>query len=83
MDLNSNFQSGTALSGYPAAVDGGMQHSYTLGINWYPNDLVRFLLDYNHLDYDKANGTAVTGAVLGVPVGAKFDAVSFRAQVAY
>ena len=83
IDLNSNFQSGTTLSGFPAAVDGGMQHSYSLGLNWYPNDLIRFLVDYNHLDYDKENGTAVKGAALGVPIGAKFDAISFRAQVAY
>jgi phosphate-selective porin OprO/OprP len=83
VDLNSNFKSGVALSSDPASVDGGLQRSYSLGLNWYPNDLVRFMLDYNHLDYDKANGAAVKGAALGVPVGASFDAVSFRAQVAY
>ncbi len=83
VDLNSNFISGTALSAYPAAVDGGLQRSYSLGVNWYPNDLVRFLLDYNRLDYDKANGSAVKGAALGVPVGATFSALSLRAQVAY
>ena len=83
IDLNSNFVSGRALSTNPSAVDGGLQRSYSLGLNWYPNDIVRFLLDYNHLDYDKANGTAVKGAALGAPIGAAFDAVSFRAQVAY
>ena len=83
VNLNSNFTSGTALSTNPSAVDGGLQRSYSLGLNWYPNDIVRFLLDYNHLDYDKANGAAVKGAALGTPIGASFDAVSFRAQVAY
>jgi phosphate-selective porin OprO/OprP len=83
VDLDSNFQDGVALSHSPAAVDGGIQRAYSLGLNWYPNDLIRFLLDYSHVDYSKVNGTAVTGAPLGAAVGASFDAVSFRAQVAY
>ncbi len=83
VDLNSNFISGTALSANPTAIGGGLQRSYSLGLNWYPNDLVRFLLDFNRLDYDKTNGAAVKGAALGVPVGATFNALSLRAQVAY
>jgi phosphate-selective porin OprO/OprP len=83
VNLDSNFVGGTALSSNPASVDGGIQRGYTVGLNWYPNDMVRFLLDYNHVVYSKANGVAVTGAPLGVPVGARFDAVSLRAQIAY
>jgi phosphate-selective porin OprO/OprP len=83
VNLNSNFVSGTALSANPDAVDGGAQRGITAGLNWYPNDLIRFMVDYNHIDYDKENGTAVTGAKLGVPVGATFDAISFRGQVAF
>jgi phosphate-selective porin OprO/OprP len=83
VDLNSNFLPGTALSADPAAVDGGKQTAYTFGLNWYPNDLVRLLVNYSHVDYEKANGAAVAGAPLGAAVGAKFDAISFRAQVAY
>jgi phosphate-selective porin OprO/OprP len=83
VDLDSNFQPGTALSTSPAAVDGGIQRAYTFGVNWYPNDMVRFILDYNHVVYSKATGTAGTGLPLGAPIGAKFDAVALRAQVAY
>jgi phosphate-selective porin OprO/OprP len=83
VDLNSNFISGTALSANPTAIGGGLQRSYSLGLNWYPNDLVRFLFDFNRLDYDKTNGAAVKGVALGVPVGATFNALSLRAQVAY
>jgi phosphate-selective porin len=64
-------------------VDGGSQRGITAGLNWYPNDLIRFMLDYNHINYDKENGTKVTGANLGVPIGAKFDAIAFRGQVAF
>ena len=83
VDLNSGFTPGVALSSDPEAVDGGTQHGFTAGLNWYPNDIVRFLLDYNHIDFDKANGAKVTGAALGLPVGTTFDAISFRAQVAF
>lgn len=83
VDLDSNFRSGEALTGQPAAVDGGVQRAYAFGVNWYPNDLIRFLLDFEHVDYEKANGTAVKGAALGVPVGAKIDSIALRAQVAY
>jgi phosphate-selective porin OprO/OprP len=83
VDLDSNFLAGTTLSKSPAAVDGGIQRGYTFGLNWYPNDLIRFILDYNHVVYSKANGTAATGLPLGAPIGASFDAVALRAQVAY
>lgn len=83
VELNSRFPAGVALSAAPDAIAGGAQHGLTLGVNWYPNDLIRFMLDYNHIVFDKENGTKVVGAPLGVPVGASFDAVSFRAQVVY
>jgi phosphate-selective porin OprO/OprP len=83
VDLNSNFYAGESLAANPAAVDGGRQTGYTLGLNWYPNDLVRFMLDWNHVDFAKANGAVAPGAPIGVPVGARFDAVSLRSQVVF
>jgi phosphate-selective porin OprO/OprP len=83
VDLNANFAPGDLLSDDPAAVDGGKQKSLSVGVNWYPNDMVRFMLDFNHVDYDKASGSLITGVPLGSPIGASFDAISFRAQVAY
>jgi len=83
VDLNDNFQPGVALATDPAAVDGGRQQAYTFGLNWYPNDIVRLLLDYNHVDYDKANGVVTKGLLLGAPIGARLDAISLRVQIAY
>ena len=83
VDLDSNFRTGSALAVQPAAVDGGRQTGYTLGLNWYPNDLFRFLLDYNHVDYSKANGVVVKGFALGAPAGDELDALSLRAQVSF
>ena len=61
----------------------GKQTSYTAGVNWYVNSLLRLTLNYIHTDFKKANGTAVTGAALGAPVGAKADALAVRAQFVY
>ena len=83
IDLNSAYDPAIALSKDAEAIDGGRQTGYTLGLNWYPNDLLRFMLDYNHVVFDKANGTAVTGAALGAPIGDTFDALSLRAQIVF
>ncbi len=83
VDLDANFTPGLTLSSDPTAVDGGRQMAYSVGLNWYPNDLVRFLLDFSRVDFDKANGVKSTGLPLGAPIGTSFDTVSFRAQVAY
>jgi phosphate-selective porin OprO and OprP len=83
VDLNSRYNPAQALSAQPAAIDGGRQTGYSIALNWYPNDLLRFMLDYNHTDFDKRNGAAVTGAPLGVQVGDTFDAVSLRSQIVF
>jgi phosphate-selective porin OprO and OprP len=83
IDLVDNYSPLTALSAQPAAVNGGRQSGYTFGLNWYPNDLLRFMLDYNHVDYSKLNGAAVAGAPLGVQVGTRFDALSLRSQIVF
>ena len=83
IDLTSNFTPGTAISStsQPSAVNGGKQTSFTAGLNWYPNNYMRFELDYIHTDYDKANSSS--SGILGSPVGATIDALGFRTQVTW
>jgi phosphate-selective porin OprO/OprP len=83
VDLNSNFTAGLPISALsqPSAINGGRQTSYTAGLNWYPNSYMRFELNYVHTEYDKANPSTVTGAKIGVPVGAQIDALGLRTQV--
>ncbi len=80
-DLIDQFVPGVALSAQPNAVDGGKLKNTTVGINWYVNSYMRFMLNYVHSELDKANGTAVAGAPLGTPIGYKFDAIALRSQV--
>ncbi|MBW2368673.1 MAG: porin, partial [Deltaproteobacteria bacterium] len=27
-------------------------HGYTFGVNWYPNEMVRLMLNYYHMGFD-------------------------------
>jgi phosphate-selective porin OprO/OprP len=71
VDLNDRigFADGTA---------GGKQSIVTVGLNWYVNRNIRFMLDYLHGTIDKqVSPTNFTDS------GAKFDAVAMRTQVAF
>lgn len=81
IDLTSNLNKNLALSAQPNAVNGGKQTVYTAGLNWYPNSYMRFMLNYIHADFDKAN-TGSSG-VLGSNIGATVDAIALRTQVAW
>jgi len=59
-------------------VAGGRQTVYTAALNWYVNRNVRFMLDYLH-----GNITKQLSPTNFTDVGAKFDAVAMRTQVAF
>jgi len=82
VDLTSNLNPRLALSAQPDAVNGGKQTVYTAGLNWYPNTYMRFMLNYIHADFDKAN-TASTSVPFGSQIGATVDAIALRTQVAW
>ena len=83
IDLTSYFTPGKSISSssQPSAVNGGKQTSFTAGLNWYPNNYMRFELNYIHTDYDKANSSS--SGILGAPVGATIDALGLRTQVTW
>ncbi len=83
VNLDSNYIAGELQSDTPDAVVGGRQYGYTLGLNWYPNDLIRLELEFNHVDFQKSNAAVVTGVPPGAPIGATINAVALRTQVAY
>jgi len=81
--LTDQFVPGQSLASQANAVDGGKQTDITLGANWYLNSYMRIMFNYVHSDYQKVNGTAVAGAALGVPVGAKIQAIAMRTQLVF
>lgn len=57
------------------AIVGGRQTVYGLGVNWYPVPNVRFMLDYLHGIVHKNPA--------GSDLGASFDAIAARTQIAF
>lgn len=81
LDLNYNdCGAGKAIPASPAAcfdaVRGGEQKISTIGLNWYLNPAIRFMLDYQHVDIDRLNAA-------GVQVGQKYNALALRSQFTF
>jgi phosphate-selective porin OprO and OprP len=66
-------------------VRGGEQEIWTVGLNWYPNQVIRFALDYQHVDIDRISTAAAVPPLAGLypQVGQSFDAVSLRSQISF
>ena len=74
-DLDLDYQAGLPGTAKSAAgIRGGNQKIYTVGLNWYPNSVVRFVVDYQHTDVDRLNST-------GASIGASLDTISLRTQL--
>ena len=75
--LNLNDRAGVFGSATPGGgVRGGKQKITTVGLNWYPNNVVRLLLDYQQ---DRVRRLNAAGANIGEHV----NVVSFRSQFAF
>ena len=79
--VDLDYNEGIAGSNTIAAlggIRGGRQDGYTVGLNWYPNPIVRLILDYQHLDVLRLATTAPFGQI-----GQKVDIAAARAQFAF
>ncbi len=76
-DLNLNYHAGAiGTAATPDAIRGGDQRIWSAGVNWYPNPVIRFMLDYQHVNVSRLNST-------GGDLGATLDDVSLRLQLAF
>ncbi len=76
----------------PAAggIRGGEQTAITLGLNWYVNNNIRFLLDYQWIEVDRlssgaanAYGTGIFVPAAGAQIGQDLEIVSIRTQFTF
>ena len=77
VNLNDHLRTGMTPS-LTGGVAGGDQKGYSLGINWYPNTNVRFMLDYLREDVNNL----LTGAAQN-PAGGHVQAVAVRTQFSF
>lgn len=90
--VDLNFNQGapdTAPVAANGAVRGGRQNILSLGLNFYPNPVVRVLLDYQIVEVDRLSGVAAAAVApfpavsAGSQIGQDYQAVSLRTQVAF
>jgi phosphate-selective porin OprO and OprP len=83
-DLNVDQTLTPALGG----VRGGEQKIVTAGLHWYPNNAVKLLFDYYHVEIDRLNPSAIAASApypavpAGAAIGQTYDAFNIRAQIA-
>jgi phosphate-selective porin OprO/OprP len=85
VNLNDLFTVGVPVAA-TNGVAGGVQNIYTIGLNWYVNRNVRIMVNYLHVTVDKNAGAAIAGPPafpVGTDIGAKFDALAMRTQIAF
>ncbi|HWA92807.1 MAG TPA: porin [Rhizomicrobium sp.] len=76
-DLDLDYHAGDFGKTTPfGGIRGGDQRIWSAGINWYPNQVLRFMLDFQHTDVSKLSGA-------GADADARLDAVSLRTQISF
>ena len=78
LDLNDN--EGVLGAALPAGgVRGGEQRISTIGLNWYPNQVLKFMLQAQSVQVSKIGTTSVPNGNLGQ----NFNTVALRSQIAF
>lgn len=85
--LDLNYREGHAGAATPVGgVRGGEQKIWTVGVNWYPNSVIRFAFDYEHVDVDRLGTIAAFdghAAVANTQVGQDIDILALRSQISF
>jgi phosphate-selective porin OprO and OprP len=76
VSLDSNVVPGISET-VSGGVFGGQQQIAALALSWYPNDWLRFILQFQYVDVNKLNSAGT------VQIGQHFETVAARAQAAW
>jgi phosphate-selective porin OprO/OprP len=72
LDLDSNPDSALVAN----RVRGGEQAIWTVGVNWFPNPVIKFMVDYQNVSIERRNAA-------GLPLSQDYQAVNLRSQYAF
>jgi phosphate-selective porin OprO and OprP len=76
MNLNSNVTPGISQT-VTGGIYGGLQKIVGVGLSWYPNDWIRFYLQFQYVNVDKLNPAGTT------QIGQQFETLAGRVQIAF
>jgi phosphate-selective porin OprO/OprP len=72
LDLDANPNSALAAN----RIRGGEQSIWTLGVNWFPNPAVKFMVDVQDVSIERRNAA-------GLPLDQDYKSVNLRSQFAF
>jgi phosphate-selective porin OprO/OprP len=76
VDLNSSVVPGVSQS-VTGGIYGGKQQIGAVALSWYPNDWIRFMLQFQYVDVNRLDSAGK------VQIGQKFETLALRAQAAW
>jgi len=90
-DMDLNYKpgaAGTLQTG--SSIRGGDEQNLSAALNWFPNNVVRFMLDYQHVRIDRLSPAATASAAstiwftpAGAQIGQAYDVFELRSQFAF
>jgi phosphate-selective porin OprO and OprP len=76
VDLNSNVVPGISQS-VTGGIYGGKQNIAAVALDWYPNEWIRFMLQFQYVDVNKLNSAGK------LQIGQKFETLALRTQATW
>jgi phosphate-selective porin OprO/OprP len=84
-DADLNFDQGLpGTAPGAAAIRGGDQRIWSVGLNWYPNQVFHIMLDLDHVDIARLSPSAsLFSTPTGAQIGQSYNVVAVRTQAAF
>ena len=84
-DADLNYHAGVLGAAQPASgIRGGDERNFSVDLNWFPNSVVKFMLDYEHVELSRLSPNAlIYQTPTGAAIGQTYDAIAVRSQFAF